>query len=596
MATGGEEKIHIVDSGEENTDTKSADAEDANLRPSKRETNEQLYGRKGKQTTRPPTPPPGPPGNIKLKPGILRVPTHGIPSGQSQMTTKIQELETAMDTLLQSNTEKMSVIEQMSRRSQEQIEMLVNRMEMLRREIGQPKIDLSTDMEEVDRDSLTEEFRIDATTGAVRKTRKKRNITLGDFPPLRRNRRTGRNKRTAETESTGGASPSHSPSPVRAAGAPAAAPAAVPVAIPAVVPEPEPEEEEPGIGALIDDEEEEARHRPRGGRRGRHESEERTKPVWPVYDEKSTKIRSYSALYELQAAAAHYPKRLWKATFSSLLKSIAQKMAATFTTLNPECSYEDLRDHLISNLDRSQDRSAELRFETQERLPHEDLQVYASQLCVLGWEAYGETPGASTELINKLVLNAFHRNLKGPLGEEVRKHFSRTLEEAVALARNLEISGFSERPTPVQAVQVQAKRPPARPVQGANANRDNRNMYAQPRAQPNTYGMNQPRDNPHYGKTCYNCGKQNHIAADCRLQKGREEQARKKVPRQQWGNQNSWQNNNRYGNANTIGWQSGNNWQANGTGQKQPQQKWSTYANKGKEKERVNNVKEDEWE
>ena len=101
-------------------------------------------------------------------------------------------------------------------------------------------------------------------------------------------------------------------------------------------------------------------------------------------------------------------------------------MASTFNSLNEGCTYEDMREHLIENLDWSQDRSAELAFETRVRAPGEDLQVYATDLAILAWDAYGQTPGASTDMINKLVLNTFHRNLKGDLGEQVRKQFSRS--------------------------------------------------------------------------------------------------------------------------------------------------------------------------
>ena len=78
-----------------------------------------------------------------------------------------------------------------------------------------------------------------------------------------------------------------------------------------------------------------------------------------------------------------------------------------YLSLHPRASYAQLRDHLIDSLDRSADMSAELAFNTQERHAGEDLMVYASELNILAYTAYGQTEGCSRAMVDKLVLNVF---------------------------------------------------------------------------------------------------------------------------------------------------------------------------------------------
>ena len=577
------EDSYMEGSTEEGIDTRE------NVRPSRIGREERFIGSllQSRENSRSRSPPSRGARGFRSEGGILR--TVGTPFGTRPVSpqlqhTKIQEIERQMDSLMVSNIERMTALEDMTRRNQEQLNSLLTKMESLKRNMKREssRDDLSSDIEEVENAEDATEFRIDANTGAIRKTRKKRSLfTEGDFPPLKSEERSTLGdwitpEVTKAIFADVGTETAPSGTSTTAAAAAAAAAAAETAA----------EAEKAAEGSPT-------------SRSSRSKSVSHAKPVWPIYDAKTTRIRSFSGLFELQATASHYPPSMWKPTFCSLLSGIAQKMAATFTELNPRCSYATLRDHLVSNLDRSQDRSAELQFESRMRLPGEDLQNYATELCILCWEAYGQTPGASTEMINKLVLNAFHRNLRGELGEQVRKHFSRSLEEAVALARNLEISGVTERTGNVSTVQT--KPPHNKEVDGAR--NKVRNIATNGKREQQTR-------NPHEGKECYYCGKSNHIAIDCR-KRIKDEEA--KQTRQPWGgaswkgqntngwsNQNSWQNQNAWQNQNS--WQNQNGWQnrnwqnQNGQGgnYQNQNQKWNQAQARGKGRGKVNNVKEDE--
>ena len=132
-----------------------------------------------------------------------------------------------------------------------------------------------------------------------------------------------------------------------------------------------------------------------------------TRPIWPDHDPTKQSIRSWSTLFEVQATACRLPISLWLSYFASLLKGVYQNAASMYLSLHPRASYAQLRDHLIDSLDRSADMSAELAFNTQERHAGEDLMVYASELNILAYTAYGQTEGCSRAMVDKLVLNVF---------------------------------------------------------------------------------------------------------------------------------------------------------------------------------------------
>ena len=122
-------------------------------------------------------------------------------------------------------------------------------------------------------------------------------------------------------------------------------------------------------------------------------------------------------------------------TFGALLKGIALKQASMHMHLNPSCTYEQLRDYLIKTLDRQQDLAAQLKLETRYRKEGESLQEFAAELRQCAYDAFA-TYGCPPAMIDVIVLQVFHRNLKGKLGEEVRAKFSKTIEEAVAAGHN----------------------------------------------------------------------------------------------------------------------------------------------------------------
>ena len=131
-------------------------------------------------------------------------------------------------------------------------------------------------------------------------------------------------------------------------------------------------------------------------------------------------------------------------TYLSLLKGIFLQKAEVYFRLHPACSYRNLRDHLHNALDRNQDKSSEMAFNERFRKPGETLQEYGTQLDVLAWAAFGSTDGCSSAMINKLCVITFLRNLKGVLGDEVRKQFVTTMDEAIVIARNFELAGFTD--------------------------------------------------------------------------------------------------------------------------------------------------------
>ena len=75
--------------------------------------------------------------------------------------------------------------------------------------------------------------------------------------------------------------------------------------------------------------------------------------------------------------------------------------------LHPDLTYLQLKDYLVSNLDRQQDRSAQLLLETRFRKDGETLQEFAAELRSAAYDAY-QNMNASPEIIDTLVLQTFH--------------------------------------------------------------------------------------------------------------------------------------------------------------------------------------------
>ena len=172
--TSPEDLGPIPEETEENISLIHANLDDVNLRPSRRESTERIFGQQDQRQSRSESQ-----GATSMSPRRLRVPSlnPGIPFGtqhQTNVDAKVRNLEVQMDTLLLTNTEKMSMIEDMAKRNEEQLSVMLQRMENLREELSQSKSELYTDTEEVEDNDDAEEFRIDANTGAIRKTRKKK--------------------------------------------------------------------------------------------------------------------------------------------------------------------------------------------------------------------------------------------------------------------------------------------------------------------------------------------------------------------------------------------------------------------------------------
>ena len=236
-------------------------------------------------------------------------------------------------------------------------------------------------------------------------------------------------------------------------------------------------------------------------------------------------------------------------TYASLLKGIYQSKAALFIQLHPHCSYADLRAHLEESLDRNKDLSAQMAFHTRKRQPGETLMVYANSLQLLAHAAYGGTPGGSTEMIETMVLRAFHENLQGDLGRRVRERYSETLQAAIMYARNLELSGVTE--SEAEKVAAVAPRTPA-------------------------------SGNPNKNKECWSCGKLGHVSADC------------------WGKKKN--NNNNNNNHNNSDNNNSNRGRGRGRGRGGYRNNGSRPSNSGngnekkEQKDRTNQVKETEDE
>ena len=240
----------------------------------------------------------------------------------------------------------------------------------------------------------------------------------------------------------------------------------------------------------------------------------RAKPTWPFFSEKEQSIRIFATLFEAQSEACNIPIYLWKANFTALLKGIAQSQASLYMKQHPTASYAEVRDYLMDSLDKIQDRSAQLRFETRLRQPNEDLQQYAASLKALAYSAYGGLD-CSPEMIETLTLQTFHRNLRGRLGEMVREKFSPDLTSAIGVARNIEISlnsGLNGINSNVNSVNRTRQ---SKPI----SNNANNTVAATNATAPNTQvrrGPSTPENNKDHGKLCFKCNKYNHIAADCR--------------------------------------------------------------------------------
>ena len=187
-----------------------------------------------------------------------------------------------------------------------------------------------------------------------------------------------------------------------------------------------------------------------------------TRMTWPHFNEEQS-IRVFSCLFEELATAYNFPAALWKSMYCCLLKGISLELASLHSRFHPACSYESFRDYLTNKLDPQHFWSAQLRFEARVRGKRETLQEFVAELRSAAYDAYSDMH-CGPVMLDVLVLQTFHRNLRGALGEKVRERFCTTLEEAVVLARNLETIGVTEAEHSTTAAAVNR-----RPKNRANA-------------------------------------------------------------------------------------------------------------------------------
>ena len=120
-------------------------------------------------------------------------------------------------------------------------------------------------------------------------------------------------------------------------------------------------------------------------------------------------------------------------------------------------------------------------------------------LILLALSAFGSVAGCSGEMIERLTLAIFLRNLKGTVGERVRERFVTTLDEAVVMARNYELAGV------VESTKVNA-------IGGRRGNRFSSTSRDQ--SSSSTSGAGQST-NPDKDMTCFNCEKPGHRKINC---------------------------------------------------------------------------------
>ena len=88
----------------------------------------------------------------------------------------------------------------------------------------------------------------------------------------------------------------------------------------------------------------------------------KARPQWPLFDPEVGGIRAFSQCFERMAKAVDYPEDVYVATYTNLLKGVYQRKASMDLTLHPDATYLMVRDHLINDLDKTQNTTSELRF------------------------------------------------------------------------------------------------------------------------------------------------------------------------------------------------------------------------------------------
>ena len=100
--------------------------------------------------------------------------------------------------------------------------------------------------------------------------------------------------------------------------------------------------------------------------------------------------------------------------------------------------------HLESKLGSKSDQYTKALFTAARHKDKQAFEDYSSELLILAFRALsGED--YTVEQVERQVLDHFVNTMGGNLGRELRLRIPKSLPEAVALSKNLELQGFSDR-------------------------------------------------------------------------------------------------------------------------------------------------------
>ena len=226
-----------------------------------------------------------------------------------------------------------------------------------------------------------------------------------------------------------------------------------------------------------------------------------------MYDDDHGHIKSFGRHFVRHAQASDYPEELWKSTYCSLLKGMAQNISAMYDEQNPGATFTEMRSFVEGLLSKEQDHTAKIRFTGKERKEGQGIIEHVAELTSLAYQAYGQRGTTWTpEQIQEQVLDVFLRNTKGELGRRLRIGFPKTLDEATELARNLELEGYKE----TDKVDTVAY------INGNNGNfrGKGRGSYRGQRQQNQQQQKDNDGDNVER-RSCHYCGIVGHLQKNC---------------------------------------------------------------------------------
>ena len=183
-------------------------------------------------------------------------------------------------------------------------------------------------------------------------------------------------------------------------------------------------------------------------------------------------------LYVQTVLATDYPQKLWKSTLTNLLKGTPRSIARMYNKTDPGATFRELRTHLESKCGIHSSQYTKAMFHAARRKDKQPFEDYTSDLSVLGFKAFSDD-NYTVEQIESRVLEHFCNTMQGSLGKELRLRIPATVNEAVAVARNLDLQGFSDRSNGVVAAVGSRGRGRGRAVaRGARTRATDRTCYS----------------------------------------------------------------------------------------------------------------------